>query len=82
MVGNQKFSLSPLESVWGLLKRMCIIRVSRESGGEWLAEVYGDLLLLPQALIASSSVGSPGRPVVSSDKHQGSCRWAHQNAVY
>lgn len=51
-------------------------------GGEWLAEVYGDLWLLLQALIASSSVGSPGRPVVSSDQHRGSCRWAHQNAVY
>ena len=45
-------------------------------GGEWRAEVYGDLWFPPQALIASSSVGSPGRPVVSSDQHRGSCRWA------
>lgn len=51
-------------------------------GGEWLAEVYGDLWLLPQALIASTSVGSPGRPAVSGNQHRGSCRWAHQNAVF
>lgn len=47
-------------------------------GGEWLAEVYGDLWPLPQHLIASSSVGSRGRPMESFDQHQGSCRWAHQ----
>lgn len=47
-------------------------------GGEWLAEVYGDLWPLPLHLIASSSVGSRGRPMESFDQHQGSCRWAHQ----
>lgn len=67
-----------LGAVGGDALSECPVKV----GGEWLAEVYGDLWLLPQALIASSSVGSPGRPAVSSDQHQGSCRWAHQNAVY
>lgn len=70
---------SPSGSCWaGDALSECPAKV----GGEWLAEVYGDLWLLPQALIASSSVGSPGRPAVSSDQHQGSCRWAHQNTVY
>jgi len=40
-------------------------------GGEWLTEVYGDVWPFLQALIASSSVGSPGRPAVSSDQHRG-----------
>lgn len=48
-------------------------------GGEWLAEVYGDLWLFSQTFIASSSVGSPERPMVSCNQRRGSCRWVHQN---
>lgn len=66
----------------GFSDRDALSECPAKVGGEWLAEVYGDLLLLPQTLIASSSVGTPRRPVVSSDQHQGSCRWAHQSAVH
>lgn len=62
---------------------MHYLHVQRKWGAEWLAEVYGDLWLLPGTLIASCSAGRPGRPVESSDQHRGFCRWAHQkNTVY
>ncbi len=82
VVGNQGSTCllcSPSGGCWG---GDALSECPAKVGGEWLPEVYGDLWPLPQALIASSSVGSPGRPMVNSDQHRGSCRWAHQNAVY
>lgn len=75
---------SPFKSFCRRLQRRCIIWVASESGGGescWLKfmEIYGSFR---RFLIASSSVGSPGRPAVSRNQHQGSCRWAHQTAVY
>lgn len=77
VANNQDLALLPLESIWGTHRGRGFIWVASESGGELLAEVYGDLWLLPQAFIASSSVGSPGRPMVSINQCRGSGRWAH-----
>lgn len=82
VVGNQqitRFLWSPFGGCWGVdALSACPAKV----GGEWLAEVYGDLWLLPQTLISSFFVSRQGRPMVSCDQHWDSCRWAHQNALH
>lgn len=75
-VGNEEISVSPPEVRLGAVEegaalspgkvgRVVVVVVGVFGGGDCPAEVYGDLWPLPQHLIASSSVGSRGRPTES-----------------